>query len=553
MPERAELASRTPEFVHKAMASGAMVPQSAGLSDDEMRAVAQYLTGKNFGGVVESTSGKCATGPKAFAFGPNDWNGWGGEIGNSRYQPKPGFTREDIPNLKLKWAFGFAGDTVAFAQPTVAGGRVFVGSAGGKVYSLDAQTGCSYWTYDAGTSVRNAVSIGKAGNRWLAMFGDTRGWAHAVDVQTGERVWKLQMDDHPVARITGSPTYYDGTLYVPVSSIEEASAMSPKYECCKFRGSVVAIDAAAGKMKWKSYVIADEPKPYKKSTTEAQLYGPAGGAIWSSPTLDPKRGLVYASTGNSYTDIETATTDSVVAFDMKTGKMAWFSQVTPKDNFTMACGPSGRANCPEDKGPDYDLGTSPILRNVAGGKQILVAAQKSGVVYGLDPDNKGKKLWETRVGLGGALGGVEWGHAADDLFVYAPVADRGRGPGGLHAVKISDGEKVWSAMTPKPDCKPGAPGCQTTMSAAATVMPGIVFAGGVDAHLRAYLSRNGEILWDYNAAQPYETVNGVKAKGGSFDAPGPTIANGMLFVSSGYGQWGGIAGNVLLVFSVNGK
>lgn len=553
MPLREELTARTPETIYKAMFEGAMVPQSAGLSEEEGRAIARYITGKEFSTVLETMAGRCTTPAKSFAVGSNDWNGWGQDPGNSRYQPNPGFAAADVPKLKLKWAFGFPKETVAFAQPTVAGGRVFIGSASGTVYSLDASTGCIYWSYKAGASVRNAVSLGRAGGRYAAYFGDTRAFAHAVDAETGKPLWKVKVDDHPVARVTGSPSFYNGRLYVPVSSIEEASAMSPQYECCKFRGSVVALDGETGKQIWKSYSVLDPAKPIKKSSTEAQLYGPAGAAIWSSPTIDAKRKLVYAATGNSYTDIDINTSDAVLAFEMETGKLAWVSQVQPKDNFTMACGTAGIANCPEGRGPDYDFGTSPALRSIDGGKEILVVGQKSGVIYGLDPDQKGTILWQTRVGQGGALGGIEWGHAADDRNAYAAVSDRFRAPGGLHAVRLATGEKLWSTMTPASDCKAGTPGCSTAMSAAISVIPGVVFAGGIDGHFRAYSTATGAIIWDFDAAKSFETVNRVPAKGGSFDAAGPTIANGMVFTPSGYGQWGGSAGNVLLVFSVDGK
>ncbi len=553
MPTHDELVSRTPEAIVKAMFEGAMQPQSAGLNEDEGRAIARFITAKEFSTpTVAAMQGQCSAPPKPIVIASTDWNGWGQDTGNSRYQPNPGFAATDVPKLKLKWAFGFPNDTSAQAQPSVVAGRVFVGSVSGTVYSLDASTGCIYWTYKAGASIRNAITIGKVGTRYIAYFGDTKANAHAIEAETGKPLWKVKLDDHPVARITGTPNFYNGRLYVPISSIEEASAMSPAYECCKFRGSVAALDGETGKVLWKSFAVLDPPKPFKTSSTGTQLYGPAGGAIWASPTIDPKRKLVYAATGDSYTDVDINTSDALVAFDMETGKLMWSSQATAKDNFTMACGQAGKANCPETKGPDVDFGTSPALRTV-GGKDIIVVGQKSGVLWGFDPDNKGKVLWQTRIGNGGALGGIEWGHATDDERAYAAISDRPRGPGLVAAVNMKTGEKLWSKLTPDTGCKPGTPGCQTTMSAAISVIPGIVFAGGVDGHFRAYDSKTGDIVWDYDAAHPYETVNGVPAKGGSFDAPGPVIANGMVITPSGYGMWGGSAGNVLLVFTVDGK
>ncbi len=546
MPSHDDLASKTPETVFKVLTEGVMIPQAAGLSEEEDRAIARFITAKEFAApTVTAATGQCSSAPKPFTIASTDWNGWGNGLGNSRYQPHPGLSAADVPKLKVKWAFGFPSDTSVQSQPTVVGGRVYIGSVSGNVYSLDASTGCTYWTYKAGASIRNAVSIAKIGSRYIAFFGDVKANAHAVDAETGAPLWKIKLDDHPVARIVGSPTFYDGRLYVPISSIEEASAMSPAYECCKFRGSVAAVDAATGKVIWKSFTVLDPPKPFKTSSTGTQLYGPAGAAVWSSPTVDPKRKLVYAATGDSYTNVDINTSDAILAFDLETGKLVWSTQATAKDNFTMACGPSGRANCPEDRGPDFDFGTSPALRSIGGGKEVLVIGQKSGILWALDPDDKGKVLWQTRIGKGGALGGIEWGHAADDENAYAPISDR-PGPGLITAVNLKTGEKLWTTLTPKT-------GHQTSMSAAISVIPGIVFAGGVDAHFRAYDSKTGDIVWDFDVSHPFDTVNGVSGKGGSFDAPGPVIANGMVFTASGYGMWGGSAGNVLLAFSVDGK
>jgi polyvinyl alcohol dehydrogenase (cytochrome) len=549
-PSREELASKAPEYIVQTMFQGVMVTQAAGLTNEEGSAIATFLTGKALSAPkVETAGNKCTVPGKAISLTDGDFNGWGVDNGNSHFQTKPGLTAADVPKLKLKWAFGFgAKDPMAWAQPTVVAGRVFVGSVGGNVYSLDAATGCSYWTYSAGAGVRTAITIGKlASGKWAAYFGDMKANAHAVDAETGALLWKLQLDDHPVARITGAPTLLNGKLYVPISSIEEASAQQPNYECCKFRGSVAAVDANTGKQLWKSYSVPDPPKAYKKSSNGTQLYGPAGAAVWGSPTIDAKRKLIYAPGGNSYTDVDINTSDAILAFDMDTGRLVWSSQVQPKDNFVIGCPNS--PNCPEEKGPDYDFGTSPILRTLKSGKQIIIAGQKSGVVYGLDPDNRGKILWQTRVGKGSALGGVEWGHAADDTLVYAAVADRlvrEGGTPGLYALDLATGELKWSAPAPKVGGNPG-------QSAAITVIPGAVFSGALNGHFRAYSTSNGDILWDVETNKKFDTVNGVDAKGGSIDAGGPTVSHGMVFTNSGYGIFGGLPGNVLLAFSVDGK
>jgi polyvinyl alcohol dehydrogenase (cytochrome) len=557
VPAREEISARTPEFIYRAMFEGAMLTQSIGLTDEEGRAITRFLTGKEFGATPMSTVGKCAAAPGPLRLTETSWNGWGDDLANTRYQPNPGLAAGDVPKLKLKWAFGFLDETIRSAQPTVIGDRVFVGSASGNIFSLDAKTGCFYWVYDAGATVRTAISVAKVSGHdgLVAYFGDTRATVHAVDASTGKALWKVKVENHLAARITGAPTFFDGRLYVPVASLEEASAMLPTYECCTFRGSLVALDGATGKQIWKSYSVTDPPQKVKTSPTGTQQWGPAGASIWSSPTIDVKKKVVYASTGNSYTDVDINTSNAILAFDLNTGSLLWASQVLPKDNFTMGCGRG--VNCPEERGPDFDFGTSPVLRELPGGKRVLVAGQKSGILWGIDPDARGKVLWQTRLGQGSALGGIEWGTSADDQNAYAAVSDlvarNGAHPGGIHAVKLATGEKIWSTPAPPLDCKPMSKGCTGAQSAAISSMPGAVFSGSVDGHFRAYSTKTGEILWDFNTVQDYQTVNRVAGKGGSIDSAGPTIANGMVFTNSGYGMWLGMPGNVLLAFSVDGK
>ena len=327
---------------------------------------------------------------------------------NSRFQPNPGLSAADLPKLKLKWAFGFPGDTSAAAQPTVVGGRVFVGSFRGTVYSLDQSTGCIIWSFNTGAGVRTAMTVApsKTAGKYIVYFGDVRSSTHALDAETGKELWKTKVEDHKSSRITGAPTFYGGKLYVPISSIEEASAQSSTYECCTFRGSLVALDGETGTQLWKSFTVLDPAKAFKKNSAGTQQYGPAGAALWSSPTIDTKRKLIYVATGDSYTDVDINTSDAIIAYSLETGKLQWISQVEEKDNFVMGCPRS--ANCTESKGPDYDFGTSVVIRDIGGGKQILLAGQKSGILWGLDPDNKGKILWQNKLGAGSALGGIEW-------------------------------------------------------------------------------------------------------------------------------------------------
>jgi len=563
-PPKEALRALTPEAVLAALTTGAMVEQASELRDGQKRLLAEHVAGAPLGsartGDASAMPNRCAAEPFEDPFSGPMWNGWGVDATNGRFQSAEaaGLSAEQVPDLTLKWAFGFPSGSSAYAQPTVVGGRVFVGADVGYVYALDTETGCVHWSFEAEAGVRTAVSIGSvtgAGStRYAAYFGDVAANVYAVDAATGSLLWTRVADAHPIARITGAPTLADGRLYVPVSSLEEAAGADPSYECCTFRGAVVAYDASTGDQIWKGYTIPDEPRPSGTNSQGTRLWAPAGAAIWSAPTVDLKRGAVYAATGNAYTAPAADTSDSVVAFDIDTGEILWAQQATPDDAFLVGCGPRGPENCPDDMGPDVDFGNAPMLRSLGNGRDILVLGQKSGVAWGLDPDRDGEVVWQQRVGKGSAVGGMQWGSAADDEVGYFPVSDLLHGPeaGGLTALRLGTGEQVWHTRPPAADCPPGTFLCGPAQSAAISVIPGVVFSGTVDGTMRAYTTNDGQIIWEYNTVLEYSAVNGVQAKGGAIDGPGPTVAGGMLFLTSGYGHLGfGLAGNVLLAFGVD--
>jgi polyvinyl alcohol dehydrogenase (cytochrome) len=562
-----------------ALMSGTMNSQADGLTGEQIDNLVAYLAGAwpPVPTAVPDTS--CAAPGRAFVdplTGPH-WNGWGVNQVQHRFQPAAmaRLAPEDVPRLKLKWAFGFAGDARAQAQPTVVGGRVFVGSAGGKVYALDSKTGCVHWMFDARVGVRSAISIGQGAQGWVAYFGDRRANAYALDAQTGRVLWKTNVEGHRTAVITGAPTLDGDVLYVPVASAEEVFGASANYPCCSFRGSVVALDAATGKIRWKGYTIPEEPHPVRTNAVGTQLLGPSGAAVWSSPTVDRAKRRIYVTTGDNYSDPPSDTSDAFLAFDMDSGKLMWARQMTAGDAYTVDCSGRNPVNCPQAKGPDLDFGSSAILVDLGNGRRALIAGQKSGVVHAIDPDRDGAILWQLRIGRGGTLGGIQWGSAVDGENVYVALSDvvprrvpegtpgaqkPAFGPGqfrlapdiggGLFALRLATGEMVWH--TPHPGCGDVA-GCSPAQSAAVTAIPGVVFSGGLDGHLRAYAAESGKILWDVDTKQEYATVNGVAARGGSIDGPGAVIVDGTLYVNSGYTNFGTIPGNVLLAFSVDGK
>jgi polyvinyl alcohol dehydrogenase (cytochrome) len=636
-PSLDNLRGRASDSIVTALTDGAMRLQGSRLTAAERRAVAEFLATRSTTGSAANapaaSGGQCAA-PKPLSdpMAGARWNGWGSTVANARFQPTGGVAATDIPKLKLKWAFGFPNTTRSRAQPTIAGGRVFVANESGFVYSLDAASGCLHWSFKAESDVRSAVSIGPVkradGARYAVYFADGRSNAYAVDAETGRVLWTRKVEDHASSRITGSPTLHDGRLYVPTTGVaEENSVGQAAYECCTFRGSVSALDASTGEPIWKTYTIQEAPKPRGKSTTGAQLWGPAGGGIWSSPTIDVARRAIYVATGNGYADPPQNTTDAVIAMDMATGKVRWVSQVLPKDNWGMGCGGRGNPSCPETVGPDYDFSASPAIATLANGRNLLVIPQKAGLGYALDPDKDGAIVWQYRFGRGSGIGGV-WGAAVDGQNAYFATGDFNTpAPGGMHAVRLEDGQRVWNTpaqpalcanaapAAPAPRGGPGAPGagapgggfagqggprgpgapgapgagapgggfagqggprgpggpgigvppgggfggargggggaCSAAQSAAVTAVPGAVFSGSADGGMRAYSSADGSILWEFNTNREFETVNGVRANGGSMDLGGAVTAGGMLYFTSGNGGIVGRPGNVLLAFGLD--
>ena len=558
IPTVDELRARTPEAIISALTSGAMQVQGGELSAAEKRAVAEYLAGRIVALATPSDTGKCTAAPPFDASAAAvTWGGWGPKGDNTRFQSaeRARLTAGQVPKLTLKWAFGFPNSATARNLPNVAGGRIFVGSGSGLVYALDAKTGCTIWVLQANAGVRSPVVIAPRPEGGLAAyFGDDRSNVYAVNPADGKVYWQRRIDDHPASHVIGAPAFHEDRLYVPVSSLEEVQGGNAAYECCTFRGSVVAMHAGTGAVIWKTHTIEGEPRVIGKNPGGARRWGPAGAAIWGTPTVDPKRRLVYVATGNMYTEPQQPTSDAVMAFTLDAGKIAWTNQVTPQDVFVVGCGPRGGANCPPNDGlgPDFDFGNPPMLVTI-GGRDLLVIGQKSGIGWALDPDKQGAVVWQYRAGQGSALGGMEWGSAADAERAYFPVADmNGPQAGQLHAVRLDTGERVWMAPAPETACgERGARGCTPAILAAISAMPGVVFVGSNDGGVRGYSTKDGSIIWQFDTNKEFETVNGVAAKGASINGPGPVIANGMVYINSGYGSLGGRAGNVLLAFGVD--
>jgi polyvinyl alcohol dehydrogenase (cytochrome) len=538
----------------KALQSGIMKVQGASLTAKEHKLLADFISKID----VEKSpvnQGVCVETGKVNL--QTRVSSWGMGLTNKRFMNDKGINPENISKLSLKWVFAFPNATRARSQPTVAGNTLFTSDQNGLIYALDRRTGCVRWTYQAESEIRSAIVIGtdKKGNANRLYFGDFKANVYAFDIQNKKLLWKKRIDDHEVATITGTLSLYNGRLYIPVSSTEIVSAMNPKYTCCSFRGSVVALNAEDGGQFWKTYTC-EEPKPNGTSTVGTPKLGPSGVPVWSSPTIDVKRGLLYVGTGENYSRPASSMSDAIIAMSLENGAIKWARQTVISDAWNGACTQPNSPNCPENTGPDFDFGAPPIL--LEGKQDLLVAGQKSGMVYALNPDD-GKVVWEQRVGRGGVMGGIHWGMASDGKRLYVPINDQyawaadsaKKALSGLHALSIADGKILWSVIE-RNRCEPNTKYvCGAGLSAAITVIPDIVFGGALDGILKAYSTTDGKTLWEFNTNQDFKAVNGVKANGGAIDSSGSVVVDNQLFINSGYAKFGEKSGNVLICFEAN--
>ena len=556
-PRRESLAALSQERILASLTTGIMSAQASGLSPEERKILASYLSGPQ---TAETVSTSYCTASPSGIDGPGEILDWGMRPENWRAvdRDQTSINADNATNLKLQWAFAFAGSTRVRVQPTIAGNVLYTADQFGTVYAIDASKGCTLWTLQSDKEIRSPLIVGTnpAGAPEALYFGDIAGQVHAVDLATRRIVWSVRPDSHPQATITGAMRLHEGRLYVPISSLEVVAAMNGTYSCCSFRGAVAAIDIKTGATVWKTHTIAEEPLAQGTNRTGVQLFGPSGAPVWSTPTIDRKRGRLYIGTGENYSHPATGTSDAIMALDLGSGKVMWTYQAKANDVWNAAC-PSG-PNCPANTGPDFDFGAAPILVELSDGRAVILAGQKSGHVYGLDPDNNGALIWKTKPGRGGIMGGVHWGMATDGKTLFVPISDLSAYPNdshlpaqsGMHALDVATGQAVWSTVLPN-TCQDAAWRCSPGVSAAATLAPGVVFGGSLDGSVRAFSARDGTILWTFDTNRQFKGINGISGSGGSIDSSGPVVAGRFVYVTSGYDKFGQKGGNLLFAFKLD--
>ncbi|MBS0578554.1 MAG: PQQ-binding-like beta-propeller repeat protein [Proteobacteria bacterium] len=550
IPIRLTLDLKSPEAVVAALTTGPMQPMASGLTADDKREIALFLTGKRFGSEPSPEANRCLSGHSTLRLSGSDWSWWGKDPLNSLHQPLPGFGTADVSRMKLQWAFAYPGGA-AVAAPVAVGDHLFVTTALG-LFALDSRKGCTIWFSKAGAGAK-MVTVGglsTAPTRLLLFFGDASARVSALDAVTGEALWSVRVDEHPNARVTGPVSFFEDRIYVPVSSMEDPLSFDPTYECCTFRGSIVSLDAKSGAQIWKTFTIAHAPRPLHRHTSAGvELHGPAGAAVYAPLTIDAKRKLIFATTAESYLRDGVAGSNSIIALNLLNGEQRWSLQPIPKDNASHCAQQDEEDGC-SNSSALFEFAAPAVLVRKVNGADVLLVGQKSGVLYGIDAD-RGSVKWETRLGEGGSLGGIEYGVTVNAGTAYVPVSDSEVKPpfrpGGLVAVDAASGKVVWRVEPPSPVCSWGVENCSSAQAAAAVSVPGIVFSGSWDGHLRAYRMRDGKTVWDVDTGGTFDAVNGVQAKGGAINGYAVTVAGGWVYVTSGAASIKR-PGNVLLAF-----
>lgn len=562
-PHKDMIGLMTPEAILAVLEHGVMQANASMLSGDERRQVAEYLAGAAFGETVATALPSCNAEQVINFDKPPRLRGNGmGERNNRRISKADGgIDSTNAGQLKPLWSLKFPGANRARSQPTLAGGVLFVGSHNGKVYALDPKTGCQHWSYDANGEVRTGIAIdsweaGDTAARPRIYFGDILGYAYALDAATGKQLWRQRADEHPNATITGTPSVFNGKLFVPVSSLEVSLAADPAYECCTASGSVAAYDITDGRLVWQTFTIPEKPKVQSQNRAGTNMWGPSGATVWNAPTIDGKRNQLYIGTGENMSSPATLTSDAIFAIDMDSGKVNWTFQATPNDVWNVACDTENDHSCPPEGGPDFDFGAGTMLVTTADGRDLVLGGQKSGEVHALDAAT-GKVVWQKKVGRGGIQGGVHFGMSADDKNVYVPITDMSDGRvyteearPGLHAVDIATGEIAWYAKAPDNVCG-DRPFCHPGISQAVTLAGDVVFAGGMDGVLRVHNSKDGSELLTLDTTAEFTTITGETTRGGSLGGSAAAVVqDGLVVISSGYGIYNHMPGNLLLVLGV---
>ncbi len=556
------------QTIDYALTQGKMQAQASALSPKERATLVEYLVGAQAASDTWIAGFMCPADRRTpdLSAAPTVY-GFGFDEKNHRHltAAQAGLRTADFSNLELAWAIGFPKATTMRSQPAIVGKTLFYPVPElSRLFAIDVSTPkpCVQWIYEHESPLRTSPTYGELpdSKRKVLVFSDLGSNTHMLDARTGERLWKTHVGLYRFSLTTGTPILHKDRVYVPISQYEISVGGNDNHECCTTHGAVTALDARTGAKIWTAHTM-EEAKPIRDRGDGKMLLGPSGAPIWNSPAIDEKRGVLYVGTGEATSEPAAPTTDAILAIDLKDGRIRWHFQATENDIFLSGCfGEKKGLNCPrESVNRDVDFGASVIVGKRSNGADIVLAGQKSGTLWALDPET-GKVTWRQDFGEGSPLGGIHWGIAYDGERVFAPInrpygmrGQTGVQKPGVHAVKVDTGEVLWTYVA-EPDCsgdrKDRVKSCDTNigLSAAPAVIDGGLVTGGLDGFLRVHDVKTGNVLFKFDTAQKFQTANGVDGKGGSIDAASIAAGNGYLFVNSGYGMFGQVPGNVLLAF-----
>lgn len=492
--------------------------------------------------------------PASFTYTDSDGN-------NPRYlsAEQSGLTTAELGNLELAWAIAFPATSGLRAAPVIVGSTVFYSATdAGRVFALDTESGCAKWVYESGTRLRSSMAYGEVDGQKVLVFSDMPGMIHSIDAETGEANWVASgQADNNQGMLTGTPVIHDDRIIVPVSGSGVITGGNPNYECCENHGAVTALNIRTGEKIWEYHTMPAADYTGMVSSTGVKQRGPSGAPIWTTPTIDAARSQIYVTTGENTSHPTTGTSDAIIALDLESGEEKWVFQALANDMWNFGCS-AGGPNCiilDDTNSVDYDFGGPAVLVD-AGDQELLVAGQKSGDIWALNPDT-GAVVWNQRVGEGTALGGNHWGIATDSERAFLTINDpggmSGNGVPGLYTYFLGTGEPSWF-YNAQPKCDDSRDSrlrrCEALYGFSATPLSvdGAVITGALDGRVYIFNSDSGEVLFEYDTVQDFETVNGVEGRGGSIDSHSISAGSGMVFIGSGYGQFSQVAGNVLLAF-----
>jgi polyvinyl alcohol dehydrogenase (cytochrome) len=562
-PSLESLQTLTAANIEFAVNEGVMYVQASVLSNREKSQIVDYLAAATDDSWLEATL--CAEGVNTVDLtGDVALARLGVDYSSTRNMTaeQAGLAKSDFANLELAWALAFPNVSGLRASPVIVGNTIFYSATGSrKVLALDTASGCTKWVFESPTRLRSSLTYGELGDSGLfaIVYGDGEGFVYALNAQSGQLLWSQDVRSHGRGiRLTGGMVLHEDRVYVPVSASGAAQAVTPSFECCVGHGEIVALDAATGSIEWVYHTMPEAEYTGERNSLGVALRGPSGAPIWSTPTIDEKRGLLYTTSGENTSHPATVTSDAVIALDLESGEQRWVFQGLWNDVWNIACGRIAGPNCPNQQPStlaDKDFGGSAILIEREEG-DMLLAGQKTGDVWALNPDT-GALIWNQRIGTGTTLGGNHWGIASDGNRVYLPINDPGSARGtyvprpGVYSFFVDTGEASWYREE-KADCENRSErlrGCESRYGHSVTplLVDGALITATLDGRLMILAGDSGEVLFEYDTVRDFATANLVPGLGGSIDAHGIAAGAGFLFVNSGYGRTG-TAGNVLLAF-----